>query len=762
MTVATRKWIILALAVIITVLATILLNIDPAVQAGLPGYVAAEPDQEEPGEAPDEEAQQVRFNDIQLAFSHPDHFYDSDINVSITASIPEAVIYFTLDGSEPTVDSELYSKPIFIKAYGKNENLAVTIKAIAVVDDIVSRPLVHSYFVSTDVFERFDTMIFVLSTNDEYLYDYDTGIFVEGITREEYRRDNPRARINPPSPANFNWRGMEGERPVYIEAFEATGERVVAQAGGMRVHGGWSRAALQKSIRLVARNMYEPGEGKFHFDFFPEDTINDGFDTPLRKYDQLVLRNGANDRDFAMLRNEVGYELARMMEIQMVSPVRPAAIFLNGEYYGFAWLQVRMNAQYLQDKFNAPTRDFQIIGMGERWIDTDDPDERSAIEYLHRFYDRNLGNSRIYEEFEQLIDVDQIIRYYALQTFLGNNDWPHNNLKLWRYTGPQVEGLAPELDGRWRYIAFDLDWILGLYEDPPDVHRPTFQEMMDPRNDRYSYMLNALFENPDFVDKFAIAMCDIAANVVTQENVSSLINELFGAARNEIGHAFAAKRYANWVSFDTVAGNHRNMRLVAGGRYEYIFQSLQEHFDWDDGMFTVEVTGAEAYVGFLRSSGARYFDHLVIPLRPVLPENHVFDHWIVSGKRVDTPEITVSIADAVGGVVTVELILREELPLLMFNDAFGSSERNGCVLFNPGSEVVYTDGMYMTNDPTIPYLWALPDARVEPGGILEFAGRGSRAPEDLHSIRMGFNVRHGQRLFLCDENGEVITHIFIR
>jgi len=514
-------------------------------------------------------------------------------------------------------------------------------------------------------------------------------------------------------------------------------------------------------LRLIARNEYEPGQGKFHFDFFPDDTVNDEFNTPLGKYDQLVLRNGANDRDFGMLRNEVGYELARMAGLHIVSPVRPATIFLNGEYYGFAWLQVRVNAQYLQDKYAAPTRDFQIVGMGERWIDTEDPDERSAIEHLHSFYDKNLRNDAIFEEFEQLVDIDQLLVYYGLQTFLGNHDWPNNNLKLWRYTGPQEEGLAPELDGRWRYIVFDLDWILGLYEDPPNVRRPSFQEMMNTRNDRYSYMLNTLFARQDIVDKYAMIMCDIAANIVTENNVNDLINELFGMSRSEIGHAFEARRYSHWVSFDSVAGNHNNMRLVARGRYDYIFQSLRDHFDWEDSMFTVEVSGAEAYIGTQKGTSVRYFDHLVIPLRPALPEYTVFDHWTVGGKRIETPEITVSLADAVNGVVKVELVTRVELPVLIFREAFGSSERNGCVLINPGTEAVSTEGMYMTNDPAFPFLWALPEARVEPGRTLEFAGRGSRSPEDLHSIRMGFNARRGQILFLCNDAGEVIAHMVV-
>jgi len=761
MSIAARKWIILSLAVVLTVTSTVLLNVNPAVQPGLPGYLAAVSGQESADNRSGDVSETSENEILQPVFSHSEHFYDSEISVSITASMTGAGIFYTLDGTEPTVGSARYTGPITIKLLDKNEINVVTIKAIAVSGDIITRPLVHTYFTGSKIFDRFDTLVFSLSTDPDHLYDYDTGIFVEGRTRTEYRRENPREKIEPPSPANFNWRGMEGERPVYAEVFESNGERVIAQAAGVRVHGGWSRASQQKSIRLIARNEYQPGQGKFHYDFFPDDTVKDGYDTPFGKYDQLILRNGANDRDFAMIRNEVGYRLAQMAGLQVVSPARPAAVFLNGEYYGFAWLQVRVNAQYLQDIFSAPTRHFQVVGMGEYWIDTDDPAERRAIEDLNGFYTKDLSNDAIFAEFEQLVDVDQLLLYYALQTYLGNQDWPHNNLKRWRYIGEQEDGFLPELDGRWRYVTFDLDWILGLYEDPPDADKPTFQDMMELENERYSHMLNALFVRSDMADKFAMIMCDIAANVVTGQNVNGLISELFGISRNEIRHALTAKKYAGWVSSDSILSNHFNMYKVTGERSAYIFRSLRDHFGWDDDMFTVEVTGAEAYIGTQKGFSANYFSHLKIPLRPALPEHTVFDHWVVNGSVINKPEIEVSLADAVDGVVKVELVTRVELPVLMFGEAYGSSAQNGCTLYNPGEEEVHTGGLYMSNDISNPFLWAIPDARVEPGGILELAGKGSKDIGDLHKIRMGFNARRGQRLYLSDETGTVITHILV-
>jgi hypothetical protein len=68
----------------------------------------------------------------------------------------------------------------------------------------------------------------------------------------------------------------------------------------------------------------------------------------------------------------------------------------------------------------------------------------------------------------------------------------------------------------------------------------------------------------------------------------------------------------------------------------------------------------------------------------------------------------------------------------------------------------------MTNDRENLFRWAIPDASIEPGGVLEFAGRGSNASDDIHKIRMGFNVRQGRNLYLVNATGEIITHITVR
>jgi len=519
-------------------------------------------------------------DELLLAFSSTEPFIRGQglKDIEIMASNPNAVIYYTLDGSTPTTESNVFYRRLQIgstraTAYGR----AIVLRAIAVYGDKVSQPITQTYFLAPRVDNRFDTLIFSISTNPDYLFCHYNGIFVPGIIREEFIRDNPGHNVIPPDPANFNLRGREAERPAYIEVFSPDGERVFSQGAGIRTHGGWSRAQEQKSIRIIARQEYSPGYGQFHFDFFPWEVAHDG--SPITRYDTLVLRNGGNDRYHGVFRHELGSILARNAGFTAVSPVRPAAVFVNGEYYGFAWLQVRFNAQYIQNLFNTPTRNIDVVGMGEWWHDTEDTRIINDLEHKNSFAYKDLLDDDTFAEFESLVDIDNMLFYYAFQIFMGNEDWPHNNLRRWRYTGPQL-GLTQETDGRWRYILFDLDWTLGLYGD--DYTKPTFYRVLV-RDDLRSPLLANVLSRPDMQERFTGIMQHISDNVVNEQTVTETLDYLWSISRNEFTHALSAGKYPYWFTTGFAEYNHRNMVNFARYRYRQIFADMDAFFKSYEG-----------------------------------------------------------------------------------------------------------------------------------------------------------------------------------
>jgi hypothetical protein len=77
-----------------------------------------------------------------------------------------------------------------------------------------------------------------------------------------------------------------------------------------------------------------------------------------------------------------------------------------------------------------------------------------------------------FQRLQQLVDIDDLVHYYAIQIFAANNDWPANNIEMWRYypTADELERvrtgeLHPHLDGRWRFIAQDLEYGWGLFQN---------------------------------------------------------------------------------------------------------------------------------------------------------------------------------------------------------------------------------------------------------------------------------------------------------
>lgn len=69
--------------------------------------------------------------------------YTETLSVEITSETPEAVIYYTTDGSEPTISSILYENPVEISE-------TITLKAIATKNDYVTQTVTENYFIITD------------------------------------------------------------------------------------------------------------------------------------------------------------------------------------------------------------------------------------------------------------------------------------------------------------------------------------------------------------------------------------------------------------------------------------------------------------------------------------------------------------------------------------------------------------------------------------------------------------------------------------
>lgn len=355
-------------------------------------------------------------------FSIPGQVFENQRSVTVSLSLPEdapanTIIRYTLDGSEPTDNSTVYTKPITITS-SKN------IRAKLCHNGYLSpRSTTHSYI----LFPREMTLpVISIATNNEYFYDNSKGICVDGTFNRSKKN------------YQYDWR-----RPINLEFFEAPGkESELNQLCETRVSGGASRGCALKSLAIYANKRF--GKKHFKYEFFPDQRPG------LSKYKSLVLRNAGNDFDYLYMRDIIAQRtMAENTDIDWQA-WRPAIVYINGTYKGILNIRERGNENNIYTNYD----ELEDIDLVENWNDFKEGDSKN-MDAFKAFYNEH---GHTWDEYSQWIDLEEFINIWGMNSYFNNIDFPANNCMMWR---PRTE------DGRWRFIAKDVDYILGLYNQHP-------------------------------------------------------------------------------------------------------------------------------------------------------------------------------------------------------------------------------------------------------------------------------------------------------
>lgn len=396
--------------------------------------------------------------------------------ISLTLSLPKDVpeeteIRYTIDGSEPTLtNGYLYD--------GQPLKISTTqiIRAKLFCEGWLSpRSTTHSYIFHS----REMTLPVVSITMDErFLTDPRIGIYVSGA----YNKGKPNY--------DYNWR-----RPANIELFESEGnESVLNQLSEIRVMGGASRKRPLKSLILYAHKRF--GKKRFKYEFFPDQKPG------LTDFKSVVLRNAGNDYDHLYMRDAViQRSMAQNVDLDWQA-WSPAIIYINGKYKGILNIRERSTEDNIYTNYEGLTD----IDMVENWkeLKTGDWNQyERLLEYV------NAGNHTL-EEYGEWIDWQEFINLMIMNLYFNNQDFPANNIVMWR---PKSE------DGRWRFVAKDTDFGLGIWNAP--VYYNTIEWLYTPGYDKNrnsgnkpeaTLLFRTMMENEDFrrefIDRASIYMGD--------------------------------------------------------------------------------------------------------------------------------------------------------------------------------------------------------------------------------------------------------------
>ncbi|MBP3666841.1 MAG: CotH kinase family protein [Clostridia bacterium] len=301
------------------------------------------------------------------------------------------------------------------------------------------------------------------------------------------------------------------ERAAHAEILAPDGTRIISQDVGLRLFGGSSRSLSQKSFKIIARKDGYFGEdtpyvglGTFTYPFFPERTVIAGKNAGkvLEKYDGLILRNGGNDALLStaadpdrptLLRDGIANEfIAKYAPNVQMSYAHFATVYLNGEYYGILELRENQNEDYIKRLYGVDDNDVVVVkseldttracgdhGNGGEcrfcgsWFFYETDEDAAAQKEMKDWIalckkaagavDASESEYRkIFAEVESKLDLRNALEYMAAACYLCNTDWPHNNIRVWRYTGAPVDGIAIT-DGKWRFATRDMDFTMNRY-----------------------------------------------------------------------------------------------------------------------------------------------------------------------------------------------------------------------------------------------------------------------------------------------------------
>ena len=527
------------------------------------------------------EAQKMEEAD-DIIVSQEDSFCAGDLvlKLSDAGGYP---IYYTLDGSIPGFESGFYEDPIAFTATDEVQSCVLRARSYdestGEWGDLFTRTYFYADSMET-LKERFSTYIVCLTSDPYNLYDYEYGIMVEGKIRDEYVNSPEYISGKLTQPANFTQQGRDWERDAFVEILSPDGERLIAQDAGMRIFGHASRQYYYKSFKLYARKAY--GNDTFAYPFFADNTH--GADQKVQDaYQRLVVRAHGFDKSVTLFREELFQTLCSQIEGIDSKSVAPASVWLNGGYYNFEWLQEVYDDTYMEENYGLMQKGdyYQKVALRANKF-PDDPDEKAEdirgkedYQKVAEYAEKDLTDDETFAELEQLVDIDNMIQYFAIETYIANWDWPLNNIKLYRYYSQNNVYGTGRQDGRWRYLYYDMEAGFNIYNEEPEdwLDIETVMEQ--------NPLFGAVMKRPDMQEKFAkyIELC--IKEYFTEDRVRAAVEKLCGERDSELAESFAYKHSIDesyTMNMDDVEQNKEVIYDFVEKRPEMMRQQIQELF----------------------------------------------------------------------------------------------------------------------------------------------------------------------------------------
>lgn len=444
--------------------------------------------------------------------------YDSNKEFKVTLTGSEK-IYYTLDGSEPTTSSKVYSSPLTIK---KTTVLRIMSKEAGKLSSDVNN---YSYILDTS---------------------HKTSVMSLIIDSKKLNKVNNNTSLN----SKVQERG-------YVDYFDKEGEGFSINVG-LKLFGGSTRSYKKKSYEIKFKKKY--GDAKLKYKVFKN------VDSSV--FDSLVLRTGSQDEfqyndQRTVIKDVVATSLMGQYTDVDVQDYVPIVLYINGKYWGIYFIREKVDETFVSNHYNvkATKTDTSILRIDGEVKSGTDKKYNSMISFINS---NSLSNSKNYEKIKEQIDIQSFSDFWIGEIYTANYDI----LNTRYFSNPLVD------NGKWKYIFYDID--SGFFRTTQN----TFNEYTNPSGmgswNFPTVLLRNMMKSSEFKSTFLERLSYNLNNTWAYKNVEKRIDEVI----DEIGKEEFKKNAERWGnSYSHWEKSIKSMKTFAKNRNSYLVKYAKSYFN---------------------------------------------------------------------------------------------------------------------------------------------------------------------------------------
>lgn len=540
--------------------------------------------------------------------------YSGSQTINITIASPLQQIRYTLDGSEPTASSTLYTGPFTI-----NQTTVVRARGFS------TNPQILPSFIETNTYlinENHILPVFSFAGNANLLQLFNGNQSLTPIGNFEY--------------------------------FDKQGVFVDENLGDFNKNGNDSWNYPQRGVDFVSRDGYGY-KRRLQHNFFST--------TPRTEFRRLMVKAAANDNypfssGGAHIRDPFIQTLSQRSNLDLDERSNTnIVLYVNGQYWGVYNLRERVDDNTYTDHYYGQDEVFNGSNQYIQFLETYGATEaiygnQTAISDWNSLVNYILNNDMAVPANAQAVDdqlnVDSLIDYFVINSFMVSRDWLNYNTGWWRGLNPAGEAK------KWRYILWDQDAGLGHYINftgMPDVTAtapPCQVEDLDVGNGHAQILKKLITENTNIRQKYVTRYADLLNTHFSCENMITVLDSLANDITPEM-----TRQIQRWGG-GTLQGwqnNVQNVRNFLTTRCASMVNSLATCYNLT-GPFATQFNVVPQGAGKIKMNSewlpnypftAQMYGNIESRISAQANSGFVFSHWTVDGAVISPNDTALDI-----------------------------------------------------------------------------------------------------------------------